>query len=452
MASQRLKVLLVDDDLEQQELLKIRLQASGYDVSVASNGQEAQELTESFDPDIVVSDVLMPGLSGMELLGCLRAGNHKRPIVLVTVQDSVDLAVEAMKQGALDFLTKPLDYSRLDRTLAAVHADLQTKREAERLNSVLEKETCLGCFVGTSKPMQNLYSLIKSVSQADASVLITGESGTGKELVARCIHELSSRARQPFFAVNTAAIPESLIESELFGHEKGAFTGADCARPGCFEMANLGTLFLDEIAEMPIQLQSRLLRVLEDGRVRRVGGRQELFFDVRLVAATNQSPAQAIKERKLREDLYFRLNVFAIQVPALRDRKQDIPLLAQHFIREFNQKHETQVEAARDNALRTLQQHSWPGNVRELKNVLERAVILAQKGWIEVSHLPAYTLEEGQRFVSSEIQTMAEAEMELILKTLKHVGNRKTEAARMLGVDVKTIRNKLKAYRMSSGQ
>jgi DNA-binding NtrC family response regulator len=451
MSRQSLKILLVDDDVELQELLKIRLETWGYEVSVASEGKEAQELNDTMDPDIVISDVLMPGLSGLELLRCLRAGNPKRPIILITVQDSVDLAVEAMKQGAHDFLTKPLDYSKLECILASVRTDLQTRREAERLNSLLDKGNCLGRFVGDSKPMQKVYTLIKSVAQTDASVLVTGESGTGKELVARCIHDLSSRANQPFFAVNAAAIPESLIESELFGHEKGAFTGADAARPGCFELANEGTLFLDEIAEMPVQLQSRLLRVLQDGRLRRVGGQQELFFDVRIIAATNQNPAQAIKEGKLREDLYYRLNVFAIRLPALRERKPDIHLLAQYFIQEFNQKHQTQVEAVRESAIEALRQYPWPGNVRELRNVVERAVILAQKDWIEASHLPAYVREQF-RLPSQNGKTMAEAEIELILKTLKEVGNRKSEAARVLGVDVKTIRNKLKSFKTTGGK
>jgi two-component system, NtrC family, response regulator HydG len=451
MYRRSLKILLVDDDVELLELLKIRLETWGYEVSVAYDGKEAETKTDAVDPDIVISDVLMPGLSGMELLRCLKAGSPKRPIILITVQDSVDLAVEAMKQGAHDFLTKPLDYSKLECILESVQTDLQTRREAERLNSLLDKSSCLKRFVGNSKPMQKVYALIKSVAQTDASVLVTGESGTGKELVARCIHELSSRANQPFFAVNAAAIPETLIESELFGHEKGAFTGADSARPGCFEMANRGTLFLDEIAEMPVQLQSRLLRVLQDGRLRRVGGQQELFFDVRIIAATNQNPAQAIKVGKLREDLYFRLNVFAIHLPALRERKTDIHLLLHYFIHEFNQKHQTQVEAARERAIEALRQYSWPGNVRELRNIVERAVILAQKDWIEVSHLPAY-VQEGRHQPSLNSKTMAQAEIELILKTLKEVGNKKSEAARVLGVDVKTIRNKLKSFTTSGGK
>jgi transcriptional regulator with PAS, ATPase and Fis domain len=298
--------------------------------------------------------------------------------------------------------------------------------------------------------MREVYALIKSVAAGDSSVIITGESGTGKELAARTIHELSARAKGPFIAINAAAIPEGLIESEVFGHERGAFTGAISARPGCFELADRGTLFLDEIAEMPMALQPKLLRVLEDGRVRRLGGRQEFSFDVRVLAATNRDPREAVKNGKLREDLYYRLNVFTVTMPPLRDRKEDTVLLAHHFIREFNQKHGMRVEGPGEETLELLKTYSWPGNVREMRNVIERAVILAKAGWIAPSHLPPYiqnpTDESEAKIVLPVGITMAEAEKELILKTLEKVGHNKAEAARQLGVDVKTIRNKLKSY------
>jgi transcriptional regulator with PAS, ATPase and Fis domain len=300
--------------------------------------------------------------------------------------------------------------------------------------------------------MVEVYDLIQSLSSTDASVLITGESGTGKELAARTIHRLGKRAGGAFIAVNSAAIPETLIESEVFGHEKGAFTGAVGTRSGCFELANGGTLFLDEIGEMPLQLQPKLLRVLEDGKVRRLGGKQEFEFDVRVLAATNQDPRTAIQEGRLREDLYYRLTVFTVNLPPLRDRKEDIPLLAQHFIGEFNKKHSTNVETLRDDALEMLMTYSWPGNVREFRNVMERALILSRGEWIESFHLPPYlrnpSTESSTKIVLPLGITAAEAERELILKTLEKTGHNKAEAARQLGLDVKTIRNKLKAYKI----
>jgi DNA-binding NtrC family response regulator len=452
MTSKPIKILLADDDADMRELLGIRLRAWGFDVFLASDGVEARDLVESCDPDVVLTDVLMPRLTGLDLLHCLKAGNPDRPILLFTVQASIDMAVEAMKQGAQDFLTKPLDFGKLKASLDAILRDVKSKEDSKRLAAHLEEGAGFGGFVGTSKVMRELYSMLQSVSLNNTSVLISGESGTGKELAARSIHALSPRANRPFIAVNTAAIPETLIESELFGHEKGAFTGAIDMREGCFEMADQGILFLDEIAEMPLHLQPRLLRVLQDGRVRRVGGQKEFTFNVRVIAATNMDIRSAIEKGKLREDLYYRLNVFGLRLPSLRERKDDIPLLAQYFIRESNQKHHTKVEALREGALKQLMSYNWPGNVREMRNVMERAVILARSHWIEISDLPAYLQVGGATMpITPASLTAAEAEKELILKTLKSAGNKKSEAARRLGLDVKTIRNKLKSYGIGPG-
>jgi transcriptional regulator with PAS, ATPase and Fis domain len=280
--------------------------------------------------------------------------------------------------------------------------------------------------------------------------MITGESGTGKELVARSIHKLSNREGKPFIALNAAAIPETLIESELFGHERGAFTGAIGMRQGCFEQANAGTLFLDEIAEMPLPLQPKLLRVLSDGRVRRLGGSHEFEFDVRVIAATNRDPLKAIEEGHLRDDLYYRLNVVPISLPALRERQEDIPLLVQFFINEFNQKHQLSIEGITDDAAELLRAYPWPGNVRELRNVIERAVVLAKSEWIEEINLPPYVRNTSpapdKLIFSVGATTVADAERELIIKTLERCGGNKAEAARQLGVDVKTIYNKLRSY------
>ncbi len=450
MVNRKTKILVVDDEEAMREVLEMRLQEWGFDVRLAADGTVAQELALSYDPDIIISDVVMPDVSGLDLLRSLKAVRVDRPVVLVTAQGSIDLAVEAMKEGAQDFVTKPLDYNKLRAILQVAENDMDLHRKSQRLMSQLDQDAGLGDFVGRSKQMREIYSLIQSVGNTDASVIITGESGTGKELAARTIHTLSARAAGPFIAINAAAIPENLIESEILGHEKGAFTGAVGLRPGCFELANRGTLFLDEIAEMPMAMQPKLLRVIEDRRVRRIGSSHEFSVDVRVLAATNKDPRDAVENGMMREDLYYRLNVFTIPLPALRERKADIPLLAQHFIREANRKHNTQVEGMREEALELLKAYPWPGNVRELKNIMERAVILARGPWIEKTHLPAYVLtpQTGStvKIVLSLGVTAAEAEKEVILKTLELAGNNKAEAARQLGLDVKTIRNKLKFY------
>ncbi len=445
------KILIVDDEAAMREVLEMRLQEWGFDVCLAEDGVQGKEMAEMHDPDIVISDVIMPQVSGMDLLRSLKAGDPDRPIILVTAQASIDLAVDAMKQGAQDFVTKPIDYPKLRIILEAAQQEIDLRRESRRLASQLERGAGFGDFVGTSKSMREVYELISNIAASDASVIITGESGTGKELAARTIHDLSARSKGPFIAINASAIPENLMESEMFGHERGAFTGATGIQSGCFELSNHGTLFLDEIAEMPVALQPKLLRVLEDRRVRRVGGSQEFIVDVRVLAATNKEPRDAVERGKLREDLFYRLNVFTVALPPLRERKADIPLLVHAFIREFNAKHNSKVESCKSETMELLKSYSWPGNVRELRNIMERAVILAKGPWIEPVHLPAYILgspiaEGGSKLVLPMGVTAAEAEKELILKTLRLTGNNKAEAARQLGLDVKTIRNKLKAY------
>jgi DNA-binding NtrC family response regulator len=437
---------VIDDEEAMREVLDLRLREWGFDVYLAADGIEGEKMAESHDPDIVISDVIMPQVSGMDLLRVLKAGNPDRPVILVTAQGSIDLAVDAIKQGAKDFITKPIDYVKLRSILTEAEQEVALRRESRRLASQLEHGAGFGDFIGTSRPMRQVYELISGIGSSDAFAIITGESGTGKELAARTIHGLSPRAKGPFIAINAAAIPEHLMESEIFGHERGSFTGATGVRTGCFELANRGTLFLDEIAEMPLALQPKLLRVLEDQRVRRVGGNQEFVVDVRVLAATNQDPNAALESGKLREDLFYRLNVFTVALPPLREHKADIPLLVQAFISEFNAKHESRVESCKIETMELLKAYSWPGNVRELRNVMERAVILAKGPWIEPSHLPAYVQSSPPKIVLPVGVTAAEAEKELILRTLRQTGNNKAEAARQLGLDVKTIRNKLKAY------
>jgi DNA-binding NtrC family response regulator len=451
MAHHPLTVLIVDDEPAMRLVLEARLRSWGYETLLAPDAEEAERLVQSSDPDIVLSDVVMPGKSGLELLPALKANNPSRPVILLTAQGTIDMAVEAIKQGAQDFLTKPLDHARLRAVLDAAREEIELRRDSRKLAGRTERDSGFSAFVGNGKRMKEVYELLLDVAASDASAILTGESGTGKELAARAIHDHSARAQGPFVALNAAAIPETLIESELFGHEKGAFTGAVTSRPGCFELAHRGTLLLDEIAEMPVALQPKLLRVLEDGRVRRVGGRQEFAFDVRVLAATNRDPREALQKGLLREDLYYRLNVFTVTLPPLRERKEDIPLLVQHFLQEFNAKHKAAVVALRPEALDMIRQCSWPGNVRELRNVMERAVILAKGEWIEVSHLPPYLRhpEPESKIVLPPGTTAAETEKELILRTLEQTGQNKAEAARRLGLDVKTIRNKLKSYGLS---
>ena len=442
---------MVDDDAGIRGSLGVLLNSWGFEALQAGNAAEAMSIVEKQDPDIVISDVVMPETSGLELLRTLRAGDPHRPVLLITAQGSVDIAVEAIKQGARDFLTKPLtDLPKLKALLDDAERELEMRRKARRLTARVEEDGGLGDFVGVSKAIREVYQFIESVAQRDVSVMITGESGTGKEVVARTIHKMSRREGKPFIAINAAAIPESLIESELFGHERGAFTGAVATRQGVFEQANGGTLLIDEIAEMPMALQPKLLRVLADGKVRRLGGSFEFEFDVRVLAATNRDPFKAIEEGKLREDLYYRLNVVPIALPPLRARGEDVPLLVQHFVKEFNSKHQLNIEGTTDEAMTMLKGYSWPGNVRELRNVIERSVVLAKSDWIEEKDLPPYVRNPALRaeklvFAVGET-TVADAERELILKTLERAGNNKAEAARQLGVDVKTIYNKLKSY------
>jgi DNA-binding NtrC family response regulator len=391
---------------------------------------------------------MMPDTSGIELLKSLQANDSSRPVILMTGYSTVDMAVEAMKDGARDFLTKPLDYPKLKSILEATQKELKSLKQSKKLSSQLARNGCKP-LVGSSKAMKELDSLIRSVASSDASALIWGESGTGKEVVARCLHDLGKRAAEPFIALNMAAIPKELIESEIFGHARGAFTGATDERPGCFELADNGTLFLDEIAEMPVDLQTRLLRVLEDSKIRRLGSAEEFTVNVRIIAATNQRPRLAVEKGVLREDLYFRLNVISFALPPLRERKDDIPLLVQHFIAEFNQKHGLNVEAVRDDAMRLLKRYSWPGNVRELKNAIERSVIVAKgSNWIESHDLPPYIqnpAKDDWLVLPPDVST-ARVQKELLLKALDKAGQNKSEAARELGLDVRTLSNMLKAF------
>lgn len=450
MDERSLLVLVVDDDPTIREALKMRVSAWGYESCAAEDMESAKEVLHERDPDLVVADLVLPDVDDLELLEHLKEDDPDRPVILVTAHGSIDVAVEAMKRGARDFLTKPVDADKLEALLESAAEELELRERARELEQELDSEEAgLGSLVGRTDAMETVFRAVRLLAENDASAIITGESGTGKEVVARTIHELSDRSDGPFEAVNAAAIPEGLIESELFGHVEGAFTGAKQSRPGYFERADGGTLLLDEISEMPAELQPKLLRIIEEGSVRRVGGDDMIPFEVRVLAATNRSPEEAIEEGLLREDLFYRLNVFEILVPPLRNRRDDIPLLAHHFVRSFNEKHELEVEGITDEAEELLETYEWPGNVRELRNVVERAVIVTGEGWIGPDDLPPY-LDGGDaeqpKVVLPVGVTARQAEKKLILKTLDHVGHNKAEAARQLDLDPKTIRNKLKRW------
>ena len=449
------KVLIVEDELHALTGLAELVTGWGYRTDTARDGVEALERVQEWQPGIVVTDLKMPRMDGLELLERLNELNERQAVVVLTAQGSIELAVEAMKMGAYDFLQKPVDATRLKTILSNAARQRDTDRELEVTRRKLRDTGVLGPMVGSSKKMQELFALIERVAPSNVSVLITGESGTGKELVARTLHELSPRKSKPFVAVNCAAIPETLIESEIFGHEKGAFTGALERRAGCFELAEEGTLLLDEIGEMPIGTQAKLLRVLEERKLRRLGSKIESPVDVRVLAATNKQPESAVEDGHLRGDLFYRLNVFNIHMPPLREHKEDIPSIVDAMLSDMNQKHHRRVTGIEAEMLSRLMAYDWPGNVRELRNTIERAVVLSAEGQLESHHLPPGFGTRPVK-VSSEpdadaIQlrvgaTVDEAEQMLILKTLESTGNNKTRAAEKLGISLKTLHNKLKEY------
>jgi len=448
-----LKILIVDDEEPARQGLTALLARWGYDVDEAGDGQEALAKAAAGLPSVVVSDLVMPKMDGLELLRALKTDVPFASVILLTGQGSIDTAVTAMKEGAYDYLTKPVDVARLRLLIPKAAERGEALREVALLRRKLSQVCGMGRLVGTSAGMQEVYRLIEVAAPTTAPVLISGESGTGKELVARTLHDLSPRSKGPFVAVNCAAIPETLLESEIFGHEKGAFTGALERRPGCFELAHEGTIFLDEIAEMNPGTQAKFLRILQDGAVRRLGGRTEIRVDVRVLAATNKDPVKAIQEGTFREDLYYRLNVVSLALPPLRERRDDIPALVQAFIEEFNARYDKHIRALDEAVLSGLVAQAWPGNVRELRNTLERAIIVCETDTILPKHIPpSPTLRvadpgDGPDSVSFRVGTnLEDAEKALILKTLAANGNNKTRAADVLGISLKTLHNKLKTY------
>jgi DNA-binding NtrC family response regulator len=449
------RILVAEDDLQTHPDWRETLTAWGYAVDLAEDGVKAFELINSNQPDILLADLRMPRKDGLELLQDIRQMGIYLPTIIISGQGDVPEAVEAIKLGAVDYLRKPVDPPHLRQMLHNLAENIVMRNENLSLRRRLADVGELGPLFGKSPAMRRVLAMIERIADASASVVIAGESGTGKELVARTIHQLSSRRAGPYVGLNCAAIPETLMESELFGHERGAFTGADRRHEGCFETANGGTLLLDEITEMKIELQAKLLRVLEEQRLRRVGGSAEITLDVRVLAASNRDVAQAVRDGKLREDLYYRLNVFTIELPPLRERAEDLPLLVQSFVEHYAARNKKDVVGVDDEALAALHSHPWPGNVRQLRNVIERASIVCSTRSIRRADLP----EEFQSIAAVEGgyvkvrvgSTLEQMEKELITRTIEFTGGNKTRAAHVLGVSPKTLYNKLERYGESAG-
>jgi two-component system response regulator AtoC len=452
-AQSKLSLLVVDDDPEFRQSLATLLERDGFTVATAGSLAEGRDAVRGASHDAVLVDQTLPDGLGSRLLEGLD-GPSAPEMVVITGHGSVPDAVEAIKEGALDYLTKPVDVAKLRTVLANVRRMRALEREVSQLREELRLRGRFGGIIGRSEAMQPVFDMVERVAPTDASVLIYGESGTGKEIVAQTIHEMSKRRDAMLLPVNCGAITESLIESELFGHERGSFTGADRTHKGVFERADGGTLLLDEITEMPVHLQAKLLRVLETGIVFRVGGSTQLRTNVRVLAATNRDPQEAIRQGKLRGDLFFRLAVFSIRLPALRERQGDVSLLATHFLARLNEQNGTDKTWA-SGALAELEQREWKGNVRELKNAVQRAYILSNtelKSIDAVSAPSAAEAKQGGTTLPIQVgSTIADAERELILATLEHVGGNKPAAAKMLGISLKTLYIRLNLYRVAKG-
>ena len=465
------RILVIDDEQTIRQGLVNFLRELGHEVEAAADAEHGMERAMDFAPDLVIVDLNLPGKNGLDFIADLMAQEAEATVIVLTGHATIDSAIAATRRGVYDYLEKPIDRERLSSVVRKGLERATLHQEVTHLRREMARSGRLQELVGKSPRMIELYRLIDQISPTNAAVLLTGEKGTGKDVTARSIHRLSPRSAGRLVSINCAAIPESLLESEIFGHERGAFTGATSSRQGCFEMAHQGTIFLDEIGQMPIHLQSKLLRILEDSVVRRVGGSTEIKVDVRLLAATNSPIEEQIAKGAFREDLYYRLNVFNLHLPPLRERTEDIPLLAEHFLREFNPDGVKPILGFSAAALALFRAHPWPGNVRELRNAVQRGVILCQEGEIQPHHLPDSIRSEGPARTSStpapaesapapvgavaeragqvrlEVGTpLAEAARTLIHETLAYCQGNKTKTASLLGISVKTLYTKLRLY------
>lgn len=442
------KILVVDDDADMRGLLSDVLESDGYRVGTAESGEKALQALAEEQYDLVLTDLRMKGMLGTALLSEIKHRYPETGVILMTAFGTVETAIEAMKGGAMDYLIKPVKTDDVLRIAGRAAREVQLRREVTHLRREVYKEYSFHQILGKSRPMQEVFELIRRVADSPSNLLITGESGTGKELVAKAIHYNSDRRDRPFVAVNSAAIPEQLLESELFGHMRGAFTDAKADRPGLFEEAQKGTLFLDEISELPLMLQAKLLRAIQEREIRRVGSTKSIPVDVRIIAATNLNLADEVKAKHFREDLYYRLNVIEIRLPPLRDRRDDIPLLVENFLHKCAQANRKPLQGINESSLALLIDYSWPGNVRELENIIERAVTLARGEKIMPEDLPATVQgSRGDRRVLDDAAErtlpLQEVEWEYIKKILEKTGGNKYQAAQALGIDRKTLYRKL---------
>jgi DNA-binding NtrC family response regulator len=442
------KLLIVDDEKHIREGLEKALSLDGYDVQLASDGQEAIDKVEEGDVDLVITDLKMPLRSGEELLKDALERYPYLPIIILTGHGTIENAVEAMRNGAYDFITKPLNIDKLSLIVKRALENSSLKRQNRELLNQLKKKYSFEYIIGKSAPMKKVFETIELVAPSRANVLVTGESGTGKEMIADAIHHNSPRREKSYIKVHCAALPESLLESELFGHEKGSFTGAIARKRGRFELANLGTIFLDEIGEISLQTQVKLLRVIQEREFERVGGEERIKVDVRIISASNKNLKDEIERGTFREDLYYRLNVVSIHVPPLRERPDDIPLMVHKFIEEFSKENNREIEGITNGALQALMSYKWPGNVRELRNVIESIVVLTKARIITEQDLPAGVLSKDEKS-SLKIPvgvSLADAEKQLIMFTLEYTGGNKTKASEVLKIGRKTLHRKLSEY------
>jgi len=477
------KLLLIDDEADVQYSFRRIFDSPEIDIATASSGEDGLKLIPKFNPDLVMMDVRMTGMTGLETLRRLRQSDAKLPVIIMTAYGTTQTAIEAMKLGAFDYVLKPFDVPKLKALVANA---LEASRAMKRVVSyepLLESEDYDVGIVGRTEAMQNVFKLIGQLSMSDATALITGESGTGKELIARAIYHHSKRSEKPFLAINCAAIPETLLESELFGHERGAFTGAANQRIGKFEQCNGGTLFLDEIGDMTPATQTKILRVLQNGAFERVGGNQPVSVDVRIIAATNKPLEQAVADKQFREDLFYRLNVVRIHVPPLRERCADVPLLVEYFLKKYAQKNGQRIKAITDTAMRALEAYAWPGNVRELENVIHRALVVCKGDAIlgsdlapeitrgapapstfgspapgvsaKESHGQSQPLDDSAALAAElfrlarsqpKLKVIPFVERELVIQALKETSGNQVQAARLLGITRATLRKRIEKF------
>ena len=443
-------ILVIDDNEEHASATAESLQKVGYKCRIAISGKEGLKIIEAGEIDIVITDLIMRDIDGLQILKTTKERLPEAEVILITGYGTVETAVDAMQKGAATYLLKPININHLRAEVNKLVEKQELVRNNKELHKQLDEKYGLSGIIGNSPKMQKVLNVVNQISGTTATILITGESGTGKELISKIIHNNSPRKNNPLVVLNAAAIPENLLESELFGHEKGAFTGAVYQRKGKFEYANHGTLFLDEIGDMPLSTQVKLLRVIEDGVVTRVGSNESIEVDVRLIAATNQYLEKLINEGKFREDLYFRLNVVSVKLPPLRERLEDIPLLIDAFLREFSQTHNKKVSIISPEARKILYKYPWPGNVRELKNCIESMVVVSMKNTIDTDDMPDHILQRSSETSTAPSLvagiTIEEAERELIKSTLVTVGGNREEAAKMLGIGERTLYRKLDRY------